>query len=194
MTMRSLTIAVAAAVLAVAVVPANAAPKPKADKSCLSVNVGSLQALGKSNNGGGNDEREFESGATTFSATKVTDIEFAIIFSPSIAAQFSNAHVVEFRVYTPQGNLYQSISIPITSNPARAGEKHRVAGYPDLIPVQVLTSINHGNGKGMYAKVTLPVAGTPIVSNSLYGGWRAEAVVEDEIAPCSQPAQFTITQ
>lgn len=195
--MRTRIHAIAAILLIAAVTPSHAAPKK--DRSCLSVSVGSMQSLGPGNgNGNGNAyglaEREFESGVTQFSATKVTDVEFAIIFSPTIAAQFTNTHVVEFRVYTPQGNLYESISIPITSNPARAGEKHRVAGYPDLIPVQVLTSIAHGNGKGMYAKVTLPVAGTPIVANSLYGTWRAEAVVEDELAPCSTPAQFTITQ
>jgi hypothetical protein len=196
MTMRTLTIAVAAAVLAAGVVPAGAAPKLKADKSCLSVSVGSKQSPGKGNGNANvtDDEKEFESGVTQFSATKVTDIEFAIVFSQAVAAQFTSAHVVEFRVYTPQGNLYESISIPITNNPARAGEKHRIAGYPDLIPVQVLTSINHGGGRGMYAKVTLPVAGTPIIANSLYGTWKAEAVVEDEIAPCSLPAQFTITQ
>jgi hypothetical protein len=196
MTMRALTIAIAAAALVAAAVPADAASKPKADKSCLSVSVGSRQSPGKGNGNGNasDDEKEFESGVTQFSATQVTDIEFAIVFSQTVAAQFTNAQVVEFRVYTPQGNLYETISIPITNNPARAGEKHRIAGYPDLIPVQVLTSINHGGGRGMFAKVTLPVAGTPIISNSLYGTWKAEAVVEDEIAPCSLPAQFTITQ
>jgi hypothetical protein len=194
MTMRALTIAIAAAALVAAAVPADAASKLKADKSCLSVSVGSKQSLGKGNGNSSDDEKEFESGVTQFSATQVTDIEFAIVFSSTVAAQFTNAHVVEFRVYTPQGNLYETISIPITNNPARAGEKHRIAGYPDLVPLQVLTSINHGGGRGMYAKVTLPVAGTPIVSNSLYGTWKAEAIVEDEIAPCSLPAQFTITQ
>jgi len=164
----------------------------KPDKRCLAVAVGSKQAL--TSKGNNDDEREFEGGASSFSATKVLDIQFAIIFSKEIAKQFANAHNVEFRVYTPQGNLYQSITIPITNDPVRAGERHRIPGYPDLVPVQVLQSINHGNGKGMFATVTLPVAGTPIVSTSLYGEWRAEAVVEDEVTPCSTPATFVITQ
>jgi len=188
MTMRTIALLIAVAMA----VPLLADKKPKADKSCLSVSVGSKQAL--SSKGNNNDEREFEGGGTTFSATKVLDIQFAIVFSPAVAAQFSNAHNVEFRVYTPSGNLYQSISIPITNDPKRAGERHRIPGYPDLVPVQVLQSINHGGGKGMFATVTLPVAGTPIVSNSLYGRWTADALVEDEIAPCAQPAAFVISQ
>jgi len=164
----------------------------KPDKSCLAVAVGSKQAL--SSHGNSDDEREFEGGVATFSATKVLDIQFAIIFSKQVAKQFANAHNVEFRVYTPEGNLYQSITIPVTVDPKRSGEKHRVPGYPDLVPVQVLQNINHGGGQGSFATVTLPVAGTPIVSTSLYGTWRAEALVEDEIAPCAQPATFVITQ
>jgi len=164
----------------------------KPDKSCLAVAVGSKQAL--SSHGNSDDEREFEGNVATFSATKVLDIQFAIIFSKQVAKQFANAHNVEFRVYTPQGNLYQSISIPITNDPDRAGERHRIPGYPDLVPVQVLQSINHGNGKGMFATVTLPVAGTPIVSTSLYGEWKADAVVEDEATPCSTPATCVSTQ
>lgn len=185
MTMRTIALLTACAIA----LPLFAA---KPDKSCLAVAVGSKQAL--SQKGNNDDEREFEGGVAAFSATKVVDIQFAIIFSNQVAKQFANAHDVEFRVYTPLGNLYQSITIPITNDPKRAGERHRVPGYPDLIPVQVLQTINHGGGRGSFATVTLPVAGTPIVSTSLYGQWRAEALVEDEIAPCAQPAFFTITQ
>jgi hypothetical protein len=180
-----------AAALAVAAPLAHAdSKKPKADKSCLAVVVGSKQKLG--NNGKDDNEREFENGIATFQATKVLDVEFAIVFSPTVAAQFADVHLVEFRLLTPQGNLYESIAIPMTSDASKAGQSYRVPGYPDLIPVQVLQSINHGGGRGMFAKVTLPVAGTPIVSTSLYGKWTAMAVVDDEIAPCSTPAQFTI--
>jgi hypothetical protein len=182
----------AAAVLGFGVAPASAQKKSKADRSCLAIAIGSKQKL--SDKGKDDNEREFDKELGAFSATAVLDIDFAIVFSPQVAAQFTNVHVIEFRILTPQGNLYESISVPITSDPSKAGQKHRVAGYPDLIPVQVLQSITRGGGKGMLAKVTLPVAGTPIVSNSLYGTWTALALVEDEIVPCSTPARFTISQ
>lgn len=164
---------------------------PKQNKPCLAVVVGSPQQQG---NGGDDDEREFESGVLAFPATKVTDIEFAIVFSQQVATQFTNVHVVEFRVFTPSGNPYQSLTIPITIDPRRAGERHRVPGYPDLVPVQVLKRISHGNGNGLFAKVTLPVAGTPIVSNSLYGTWKADALVEEQTSACGTPALFTISR
>lgn len=190
---RNVIAAVLAAALLGAAVPAVFAANnnPKANKQCLAVVVGSpQQQLGKGND----DESEFESGIVAFPATKVTDIEFAIVFSQQVASQFTNVHVVEFRVFTPTGNLYQSLSIPITNDPSRAGERHRIPGYPDLVPLQVLKRISHGNGNGFFAKVTVPVAGTPIVSNSLYGTWKADALVEEETAACGTPALFTISR
>jgi hypothetical protein len=41
--------------------------------------------------------------------------------------------------------------------------------------------------------VTLPVAGTTIVTNSLYGDWKVEAFLDGERdTPCSKPLSFTI--
>jgi hypothetical protein len=163
-----------------------AADKPgKKDKSCLAVLVGSPQL---------NPRESDWSKSPSFSASKVIDVEFAILFSKPVATQFSNVHIVEFRVYTPTGGLYESLVIPMTTNRKRAGERHRVPGHPDLVPVQVLESVSNGQGQGMYVKVRLPIAGTPIVSNSLYGKWKAAALVEDELSSCGQPAEFTITQ
>lgn len=191
MTKRQLlALVLAAAILHVA---PSASAKSNKDRTCLSVVAGSLQKPWS----GGRDagERKFgRTEAAVFSATEVLDVDFAIVFSKTVAAQFTDVHMVEFRIYTPQGHLYESITIPMTADRRRAGERHRVPGYPDLVPVQVLESIRRGGGQGMFAEVTLPVAGTSIVSNSLYGKWKAEAVVEDEIAPCAQPVTFTITE
>lgn len=190
---RKIIAAVFAVALLGAAVPAVFAANnnSKSNKPCLAVVVGSPQQLGQGND---DDEREFESGIVTFPATKVTDIEFAIVFSQQVASQFTNVHVVEFRVFTPTGNLYESLSIPITIDARRAGERHRVPSYPDLVPLQVLKRISHGNGNGFFAKVTLPVAGTPIVSNSLYGNWKADALVEEQTSACGTPALFTISR
>lgn len=181
----------AAALVAGALAPA-AFAAPKKDRSCMAVVVGSPQKLGKS--GKNLKEKEFENNITTFEATKVQDIDFAIMFSPTVATQFSNVHIVEFRILTPEGNLYQSISIPMTTDATKKGQKHFIPGYPDLVPIQILQPITHGFKNAVFATVTLPVAGTPIVSNSLYGKWTAMALVEDEVAPCSTPATFNITQ
>lgn len=165
----------------------------KKDRNCIAVIAGSAQQLWS----GGKDAAEKKFGRlepAVFSAATVLDVDFAILFSKKVAEQFSGVHIVEFRVYTPQGHLYQSLSIPMTNDAHRAGERHAVPGYPDPMPVRVLHPIRRGNGHGMYAEVTLPVAGTSIVNSSLYGEWKAEAYVADEIRPCGQPATVTITQ
>lgn len=168
----------------------------KGSSPCMAVVVGSREKLGRGNS---QNEQEFggsqqgANGVRTFEATKVLDLDFAIVFSPQTLAQYGNSHWVEFRVLGPKGNLYESLAIPFTADGNRTGERHRVPGYPELIPVQVLEPITIGQGSGMIAKVRLPVAGTPIVSNSLYGKWRAVAYIDGEAVACSLPAEFTIT-
>ncbi|HEV7240985.1 MAG TPA: hypothetical protein VGQ36_17230, partial [Thermoanaerobaculia bacterium] len=151
--MRTMTwlFVAATAVMTMAAPQSRAQGKPTKDKSCLALLVGSPQV----------EPRETRwTKNPSFSAAKVIDLEVAILFSKSVAAQFDGVHMVEFRIYTPTGALYESIVIPMTTNRNRAGERHRVPGYPDLVPMQVLEGINHGLGQGMFAKVKLPIAGT----------------------------------
>jgi len=165
---------------------------------CMAVLTGSREMMGSGNS---EDDQEFGGNQQgqgneprSYKATSVIDIDFAIVFSPETLARYSNSHWVEFRVLGPKGNLYQSIAIPFTADAKKAGERHRVPGYPELIPVQLLKPIQFGSGQGMIAKVRLPVAGTPIVNNSLYGRWKAVAYIDGETVSCSLPAEFVITQ
>ncbi len=193
-TMRLGSVTFAAGLALTALAPAAQAAAP--NRPCASIVVGSPQQL--TGQGTDADEREFnrnDAAMPNFSATGVIDIEFAIVLAPGAAADYRGMHVVEFRTYTPRGNLYQSISIPFTTDPSRKGTSHRVAGYPDVLPVRVLKAIKTpGGGNGLIVKVTLPVAGTPILQNSLYGTWRAEALIDDDRVACSSPASFVITQ
>ena len=148
---------------------------------CVSVAVGSQEK------GGG----KFEA---TFSATEILDVDFSVIFTPGAVKQFSGDHEVEFRVFTPRGHLYQSITIPFSADESQRGKKKKIAGYPRPVDVQVLESVDFDKKKHMGVKVRMPVAGTMIVNNSLYGSWSAQAYVDGETVPCSKPVQFAITQ
>lgn len=130
----------------------------------------------------------------TFSATEIIDLEFSLLFTPGAEKRFGNDHRVEFRISTPKGHLYQSITIPFTGDPAKNGKRVIVPGYPQPMETQLLTDVSTSNGKNLRAKVLLPVAGTAIIANSLYGSWTAQAFVDGETVPCSKPATFTITQ
>lgn len=106
-----------------------------------------------------------------FSAAEVLDLEFRIV----IPADASRAgRPLELKLFTPKGHLYQTLAIPAgASAPGRLTAPKRRAGH------QTLTA-------------RLPVAGTTIVNNSLYGTWKAEAYFEGERTACAKPRTFVI--
>jgi hypothetical protein len=130
----------------------------------------------------------------SFSATQVIDVDFSVVFTPGAANRFGGDHVVEFRVYTPSGALYQSIAVPFSSDAKNRGAQKKLDGYPRAMPTQILQDVTTTAGKGLATSVRLPVAGTPIIQNSLYGKWKAEAYVDGETVSCAKPLEFTITQ
>jgi hypothetical protein len=142
----------------------------------------------------GSDQKNKGRFDSSFSATQIIDIDLSVLFPPGIAAKFAGNHKVEVRISTPRGHLYQSMTVPFTTDATRKGARVSIAGYPDPLEMQVLEEVGTANGKQLRAFVRLPVAGTPIVSNSIYGIWTAQAYVDDEPVACSKPAQFQITQ
>ena len=142
----------------------------------------------------GSDQLNAGAYATSFSATKVIDLDFSMLFAPDSDKKFKGTHVLELRVFTPRGHLYESTSIPFTAEAAKKGGKEKIDRYPLPLPVEVLAETTYAKGKYLLVKTRVPVAGTPIVNNSLYGEWRAEAYLDDELLPCSIPATFTLGQ
>ncbi len=108
--------------------------------------------------------------APTFSAAAILDLKLEATLSPAVKGQ----HQVEFKVYTPKGHLYQSLTAMTASSAAAQGGRTR-------------------GGKKTAAAVMLPVAGTTIVTNSLYGQWKVEAFLDGERdAACAKPLSFVI--
>jgi hypothetical protein len=102
-----------------------------------------------------------------FSAAEVLDLEFQVLIRPDLLAGRS----LELKILTPKGHLYQTLDLPAPSE-APDAEKRR----------------------SRYRTVTarLPVAGTTIVNNSLYGTWKAEAYLAGERTACAKPRSFLI--
>lgn len=146
---------------------------------CLGLAVGSEQK----------NRGNFEA---TFSATEILDVDISVIFTPGVLNQLKGSHVLEVRVFTPRGYLYQSLSIPFTSDEKKRGKKEALRGYPHPIPVEVLEQVTWNNGRSYRVRVRLPVGGTAISANSLYGAWTAQAFVDGETLPCSKAASFVI--
>lgn len=123
-----------------------------------------------------------------FSATHTVDMTVSILFNPR---DMKTEHVVELRFYTPKGNLYQSIAVPVAAM-GKQPETRMLADYPRAKAQVVPTIVVKKDVKYAKADFPFPVGGTLIVSNSLYGQWRVEAYVDGEAAPCGAPAYFYI--
>jgi hypothetical protein len=98
-----------------------------------------------------------------FVAPHVLDLQFWVIL-PSASA--TPGRSLEVKLFTPKGHLYQTLSAPIV----------------------------HGARPRLFQTVTLrlPVAGSTIVNNSLYGIWTAEAYLGGDTSPCTWPRKFRI--
>lgn len=129
----------------------------------------------------------------TFSGKEIADVDLWVLFTPGSVQRFADDHTVEVRFFTPGGYLYQSIAIPFTSD---AGEKKpkRLDGYPHPMPVRRLVDVSTATGRQLGVSVRLPVAGTSIVTNSLYGVWSAEAFVDGDPLRCSRAVTFVMEE
>ena len=106
----------------------------------------------------------------TFSASSILDLKFEVALLPAVKGQ----HQLEFKVYTPTGHLYQGLLATMTAPAANPDRRQRET------PKRT-------------ASATLPVAGTMIVTNSLYGEWKVEAFLDGEReTACAKPLSFGI--
>jgi hypothetical protein len=134
-----------------------------------------------------------------FSATEILDLEFRVL----LARPLSGDHRLDLRVYSPDGQLYQTLTVPFhtlerggaasTGGRARRG-KRKLSDYPQPIEeAEVSSRAKERTGHGA-VRANLPVAGTSIVASSLYGRWKAEAFLDSGLAACGAPARFVITE
>lgn len=105
-----------------------------------------------------------------FSAAEVLDLEFQIMVP---AAASLAGRRLELKLFTPKGHLYQTLAVSAEASAPKAWTPKRRARY------QTVTA-------------RLPVAGTTIVNNSLYGTWKAEAYFEGERTACAKARAFVI--
>ena len=136
----------------------------------------------------------------SFSATQILDLEFGAL----LRSRISGEHVLNLKVYTPKGHLYQQLDVPfrggVTSNTAAAEtvagpRMRRVDGYPQPLAEQELVAARTPTGQRAYRVSTrLPVAGTSIMASSLYGKWKVVPHLDGSLKACGAAAAFSITQ
>jgi hypothetical protein len=113
-----------------------------------------------------------------FSVRKTLDLQFRM----RLRTRDEEApHAVSFRVLTPSGRLYQQLQAP----PEVRENKDSDDDNDD-----------HDDRDRRMSRVSarLPVAGTFIVTSSLFGKWRVVPYVDDDPEPCAAPSVFRIVQ
>ncbi len=83
--------------------------------------------------------------------------------STRVRRQAEGPHVLQIKVFTPRGYAYQILTVPFTAS----------GQLPEL-------------------SATLPVAGTAIMANSLYGRWSVEPFLDG--ASCGVRRSFLLRQ
>jgi hypothetical protein len=142
----------------------------------------------------------------TYSSRQILDLEF----QARLRQNLNGDHLMQFKVLTPGGFLYQVLTVPFVgavpapgassgATPARADAAAQallppppraVPGYPRPLQVQRLARMP---GDPYYSvRAALPVAGTSITLSSLYGLWTVQAYVDGQPEPCGPAAPFTI--
>jgi len=151
---------------------AAAVPAPLPPVGCVRVEVGAggVSSISK---------------APRFAVTKVLDLTFTVLFSPS----FFGDHMVDLKVFTPDGQLYRSMAVPINDGKRPAGERS-VAGYPRPVRERTVTQVTRDRAAYAAVAIPFPVAGTDIVSSGLYGRWRVQAHFDDNPDPCAPATYF----
>ena len=144
----------------------------------------------------------------TYSSRQILDLQF----QARLRQDLQGDHLMQFKVLTPGGFLYQVITVPFVGSapdarePAarsRSGAAARapappppryVPGYPRPLDVQRLVPVVGDTvARTQYAvKALLPVAGTSITLSSLYGRWSVQSYLDGQPAPCGPVSRFTI--
>jgi hypothetical protein len=147
---------------------------------------------------------------TTFSSRETLDLAL----HPRVRQNLPGEHLLQLKIFTPGGFLYQVISLRfvgddrsdgrergwITNRPAAGTDEapppRVVPGSARPLQVQRLVPVRGGAGRlGEYElSARLPVAGTSITLSSLYGTWSLQPYLDGRTEPCGPATTFTIRE
>jgi hypothetical protein len=168
-----------------ATVPATAPPTGRYYGQCTGVQVTA-------------SDRALPPRSMTFSSRETLDL----VLRPRLRQDFRGDHVMELKLFTPGGFLYQVIALPFVGagapnarglQSAAAPPPRVVPGYPRPLEVQRLVAVRTSGTRGEYElRARLPVAGTSITLSSIYGTWSVQTFLDGRAEPCGPATKFTI--
>jgi hypothetical protein len=124
-----------------------------------------------------------------FSARQVLDLDIAVLLQGDVEGE----RLLELRLLTPRGHRYQTLTLPIATN-SRSAARRQVATFPRPLDVQVLETVESRQGTARRAVLSLPVAGTAIVTSGLYGTWAVEVLLDGQPMTCELLNSFVLAE
>ena len=119
----------------------------------------------------------------TFSATAIVSLNLETLI------RRTDGHgTLYLRIFNPRGNLYQTLTLPYVARAATAGAP--AAPVPGR--EQVAVPVASGRLVRYRVEARLPVAGSTIMTDALYGQWRAEPWLAGGLSACGPGAAFII--
>jgi len=129
-----------------------------------------------------------------FSTTRILELQLSTMLRRNLAG----THLLELKLYTPRGNLYQVLSVPfgdVSGGPPGPKPRRRyLAGYPAPLDEKRPEPAEVEGRQRLMLSSSLPVAGTSIVTSSLYGSWTVVPYLDGRPEPCGTASRFTIGQ
>lgn len=127
----------------------------------------------------------------SFSAARSADLVFHVLFDRSLEEE----RVVTLKVFTPNGHLYRRFDVPLASGNENSPESARhLPGYPYPVRVPKPKTVKVNGRKFESVDVLFPVAGSTIITSSLYGRWNVEVFLDDAPDPCGKPTFFHLKE
>lgn len=131
----------------------------------------------------------------TFSSRETLDL----LLRPRMRRDLQGDHLMQIKVFTPGGFVYQVITLPFVGaapdgrEPQGAPPPRVVPGFPRPLEVQRLVPVRGSGARAEYElRARLPVAGTSITQSSIYGTWSVQAFLDGQTEPCGPATRFTI--
>ncbi len=162
------------------------APSSEIEGMCVEITAAATELLFSDSFETGDARAWGPDAVPQFSAIRMLDLELTVRFAEGVAGD----HLVRLKLLTPKGYHYQTLSVPVTSVLELQGSQRQVEGYPRPLAVRVLSRA--GTPSLPEVTISIPVGGTPIVTNSLYGSWTTEAYLDDQSKVCAS-LQFVLT-
>lgn len=145
----------------------------------------------------------------TFSSRETLDL----LLRPRLRLDIKGEHLMQLKVITPGGFLYQVITLPFVGAAPLDGRERPgwigngaaaraadplpprvVPGFPRPLETQRLLPVSSdGATRAQYElSARLPVAGTSITLSSLFGTWSVQPYLDGHTEPCGPATRFTI--